>query len=48
MNLDIHKNIKQTLDSFIKNKQIPNIIFHGPNGSGKLTIVNVLIMIKIH
>ena len=40
MDLDIHKDIKGTLENFIETKQIPNIIFHGPNGSGKLTIVN--------
>ena len=38
--LDIHKNIKDKLNFFLVNKKIPNIIFHGPNGSGKRTIVN--------
>ena len=37
--LDIHKNIKEKLDFYIKKKQIPNIIFHGPNGCGKITLV---------
>ena len=37
--LNIHENIKQKLDYFIVNKKIPNILFHGPNGSGKRTIV---------
>jgi len=32
--------IKEKLDFFIKSKKIPNIIFHGTNGSGKRTIVN--------
>lgn len=30
----------QKLDSFIANKKIPNIIFHGPPGSGKKTILH--------
>ena len=37
--LNIHENIKEKLDYFINNKKIPNILFHGPNGSGKRTIV---------
>ena len=37
--LDIHKNIIQKLDYFLELKKIPNIIFHGPSGSGKRTIV---------
>uniref|UniRef100_A0A6C0AXN4 Replication factor C small subunit n=1 Tax=viral metagenome TaxID=1070528 RepID=A0A6C0AXN4_9ZZZZ len=37
--LDIHNNIIQKLDYFISIKKIPNIIFHGPSGSGKRTIV---------
>lgn len=37
--LNIHENIKEKLDYFIVNKKIPNILFHGPNGSGKRTIV---------
>jgi len=38
-NLSIHLKIKDKLDHFIKIKKIPNIIFHGPSGSGKRTIV---------
>jgi len=38
-NLKIHKNIEEKLDYFINNRKIPNILFHGPNGSGKRTIV---------
>jgi len=38
--LSIHKDIKFKLKSFIKNNRIPNIIFHGPHGSGKKTILN--------
>ena len=37
--LNIHENIIQKLDYFLKNKKIPNILFHGPSGSGKRTIV---------
>ena len=37
--LEIHKNIEERLDYFISNRKIPNILFHGPNGSGKRTIV---------
>ena len=37
--LNIHANIKERLDYFITVKKIPNIIFHGPYGSGKKTIV---------
>lgn len=38
--LNIHENIKEKLDNFCVNNKIPNIIFHGPFGSGKKTIVN--------
>ena len=38
--LSIHKDIKSKLKGFIKNSRIPNIIFHGPHGSGKKTILN--------
>tara|TARA_B100001059_G_scaffold10270_1_gene8352 strand:- start:1147 stop:1950 length:804 start_codon:yes stop_codon:yes gene_type:complete len=37
--LRIHSNIINKLDDFIKNKKIPNIIFHGETGSGKKTIL---------
>jgi DNA polymerase III delta prime subunit len=37
--LDIHQNITEKLDFFIKVQKIPNILFHGPSGSGKRTIV---------
>ena len=36
---NLHKNIYEKLDYFIKNNQIPNIIFHGSSGTGKKTIV---------
>ena len=37
--LQIHENIKEKLEYFIGSEKIPNILFHGPNGSGKRTIV---------
>ena len=40
MSLNIHQNIKEKLDYFHEIHKIPNIIFHGPTGSGKRTIVN--------
>ena len=40
MTLDIHNDIYKKLDFFIKNNKIPNLIFHGGNGSGKRTIVH--------
>jgi len=41
--LDIHKNIKEKLTYFHTIHKIPNIIFHGPSGSGKKTLVNEFI-----
>lgn len=37
--LQIHSEIVSKLDTFIEKSKIPNIIFHGPSGSGKHTIV---------
>jgi hypothetical protein len=37
--MNIHETIKDKLKYFRENNQIPNIIFHGPNGSGKHTLV---------
>ncbi len=37
--LTIHGDIKERLMSFYHSKKIPHIIFHGPSGSGKLSIV---------
>jgi Cdc6-like AAA superfamily ATPase len=39
MSLHIHENILQRLEYFKSIQKIPNIIFHGPSGSGKRTIV---------
>ena len=38
--LNIHQNIKEKLEYFYSKHKIPNIIFHGPTGSGKRTIVH--------
>jgi hypothetical protein len=43
VDMNIHSNIKEKLDYFIKQKKIPNIIFHGVSGSGKNHIVNEFI-----
>jgi len=43
MSLHIHQSIKDKLDYFYKIHKIPNIIFHGPSGSGKRSIVNEFI-----
>lgn len=40
MSLIIHTNIKNKLDEYMRLQKIPNILFHGPNGSGKKTLVN--------
>ena len=37
--LKIHCDIKSKLDYFIKQKKIPNIIFHGSSGCGKNVLV---------
>ena len=34
-----HIEIKNLLESFILSKKVPNILFYGPNGSGKRTII---------
>jgi DNA polymerase III delta prime subunit len=43
MSLDIHQNIKEKLKYFHEIHKIPNILFHGPSGSGKRSIVNEFI-----
>lgn len=40
MILNIHDSIKEKLNYFHYIHKIPNILFHGPSGSGKRTIVN--------
>jgi len=41
--MNIHSTIKEKLDYFISEKKIPHIVFHGPSGSGKRTILEYLI-----
>jgi replication-associated recombination protein RarA len=43
LQLDIHCDIKKKLDYFHSVQKIPNIIFHGPSGCGKRTILNYFI-----
>ena len=38
--MNIHSDIKEKLDYFIKQKKIPNIIFHGVSGCGKNALVS--------
>ena len=42
-NITYHPDIKAKLDFFLTTGKIPHIIFHGPNGSGKRTIVHQFI-----
>lgn len=46
--LNIHQAIKDKLKYFYTIHKIPNIIFHGPSGSGKRTIVNEFIQTIYH
>ena len=43
MSLNIHQSIKDKLEYFYSIHKIPNIIFHGPSGSGKRTLVHEFI-----
>lgn len=38
--LNIHNEIKERLKKYIEFGKVPHLIFHGPSGSGKRTIVN--------
>jgi hypothetical protein len=38
-----HPEITEKLQSFIASEKIPNIIFHGPSGSGKRTLVHTFV-----
>jgi len=37
--LDIHQSIKEKLEYFKSTHKIPNLLFHGPSGSGKRTLL---------
>ena len=41
--LALHKDITFKLDNFLTNRIIPNIIFHGPPGGGKKTILRTFL-----
>jgi len=41
--MNIHPKITEKLQFFIETKKIPHIIFHGPNGNGKHTILHEFI-----
>jgi hypothetical protein len=41
--LHIHADIQARLDVFRLNQNVPHILFHGPSGSGKRTLVNAFI-----
>lgn len=43
MSLLIHQSIKNKLEYFREIHKIPNILFHGPTGCGKRTLVNTFI-----
>ena len=43
MTLEIHQDIKNKLKYFNDKNCVPHILFHGPSGSGKRTIVNEFI-----
>jgi len=38
-----NEEIKNIINNFINNKNIPNIILYGPSGIGKTSLVNILI-----
>ena len=39
MDLKLHNSIEKKLDKFIESEKIPNILFYGPSGSGKKTVL---------
>jgi DNA polymerase III delta prime subunit len=43
MSLSIHTKINEKLDYFIEKNKIPHIVFYGPSGSGKRTIMHKFI-----
>ena len=41
--MEYHSKIKEKLCQIVENKKIPHIIFHGPSGSGKRTLLQYFI-----
>ena len=41
--LILPKNIRKNMDKYVKDKEIPHLLFHGPVGSGKTTLALILI-----
>ena len=41
--LEIHTEIKAKLNNFLKENNVPHLLFYGPCGSGKKTLVNEFI-----
>ena len=41
--MEIHAQLKNKLLTMVKNKKIPHIIFHGPSGGGKRTLLESFI-----
>ena len=37
--MELHTEIKEKLEGFLKNNNVPHLLFYGPHGSGKKTIV---------
>ena len=35
-----NKNIKEALNTYLKQKQLPHLLLHGPSGTGKTSIIN--------
>ena len=44
---EYHSKINDKLNIFIEKNKIPNILFHGPSGSGKKTILNKVVLLAI-
>lgn len=46
--MNIHTNLKERLDKFIEKHSTPHIIFHGPSGSGKISMLYYLLQKIYH
>jgi DNA polymerase III delta prime subunit len=40
MEIEIHATIKEKLNNFLENNNVPHLLFYGPSGAGKKTLVN--------